>query len=61
MKNYQVKAKNIRGYVQEELFNTYTQALHYAIECKDSEQYGAIVINKYDLSNQAYFLQRIIK
>ena len=61
MPPYQVIAKNKRGYTQEEPFVTYTRAMHYAIECLDSDQYTVILINKFDQDNQKYFLQRIIK
>ena len=48
---YQVIAKNKRGYTQEEQFMSYTSALHYAIECLDSDQYMNILINKFDQDN----------
>ena len=59
--NYQVKATNKRGYTQEELFKVYKDALHFALECKDSDQYKVITINKFCINNNQYFLERIVK
>lgn len=60
--SYIVKSKNKRGYTQEsEEYQNYSQALHYAIECKDSEQYSVIVILSNDNKSNEFFLHRIIK
>lgn len=59
--NYQVKATNIRGYTQEGLFSEYCEAIHFALECRDSEQYKVITINRFCSNNNQYFLMRIIK
>lgn len=58
---FKVNAYNKRGYLQEEVFTSYIQALHWVIECKNSDQYKVITILKYDPLNQQYFLNRIIK
>lgn len=60
MHEFMVKATNKRGYLQEEPFRDYSEALHYALECKDSGQYKTVIIVKYDPANEDYFLGRII-
>lgn len=58
---FKVNAHNMRGYLQEEVFSSYTKALDWAIECKNSNQYKVITILEYDVINKDYFLCRIIK
>lgn len=59
--NCQVKAKNKRGYIQEELFSTYGEALDHSLECLNSNQYSVITINLWCTINNNYFLMKIIK
>ena len=60
--SYIVKAKNKRGYLQEsEEYLNYSQALHYAIECKSSGQYSVIIILSSSNMSGEFFLHRIIK
>lgn len=65
MANYQVKAKNKRGYtVDSEIYTNYSNALAFALECLESNQYSAIVITKESeqpLNVGKFFLHRIIK
>ena len=60
--SYIVKSKNKRGYIQEsEEYQDYSNALHYAIECKGSGQYSVIIILSNDNVSHEFFLHRIIK